>query len=56
MNEWRVKKFPFLIGRIRTWKLVDDQGKVVLFPFLIGRIRTGKEDTLAALSLGFHSS
>ena len=34
--------FPFLIGRIRTFPVKEDQRPPIEFPFLIGRIRTEK--------------
>jgi len=39
------KKFPFLIGRIRTGALGVFVSKKNSFPFLIGRIRTHKTIT-----------
>ena len=40
-NRKLLERFPFLIGRIRTWAQWEYTSlKEIMFPFLIGRIRT----------------
>jgi len=52
------KRFPFLIGRIRTEEVEEVESlENIEFPFLIGRIRTNYDTIiLVFLCLSFHSS
>ena len=47
-----MRRFPFLIGRIRTKHYFEYWKKNAMFPFLIGRIRTIENAVKISLKTG----